>query len=269
MPSTLANLGSHVVASRSLLERRSVQISIAVAAIATLLSIVLAPQASPSTWDWVRIPIVGICGVIAVLAFATAQAPSTDTTTRQQRLIAAAVLFAIALVLNLTFSVGTAVIFSIGITVVALLAAANRDLRLSWTIAAALIALIPFWVWSALQAWTWGLFLLVPLAAIAVISDGHMRAAVGLTPDQDSPLSHRAHRLACWAGILGSALIAFAAGLLTDASNGVIALGAAGAIALIALEAGSRTPVDGTPRRSVALADAALLWVALCWIVSL
>ncbi len=269
MPPTFATVGRHIVASRTPLERRSVQVSIAVAAIATLLSVVLAPDTSPSNWDWIRIIVIGLCGVVAVLLFVVAQMDTSDDVARRQRLIAAAVPFAIALVLNLTFSVGTAIVFSLGITVVAMLAAANRDLRMSWVILAALIAVIPFWVWSALEAWTWGLFLLAPLAAIAVISDGHMRAATGVVPDQESPLSHRGHRLACWAGILGSALIATAVGFLTDASNGVVALGAVGAILLVALEAGATAPDGGDARRSVALADAALLWISLCWIVSL
>ena len=118
------------------------------------------------------------------------------------------------------------------------------------------VAAIPFWVWSALHAWTWMLLALVPLAAIGIVSDGHIRAAVAQPPEANAMLTPRGHRLAAWVGVLGSALIA-------------LALGAVGAMALIALEAGTSQDAPGGPRRSIVVVDAALLWVALCWIVSL
>ena len=269
MSFSVANLGTHMLAWRSLLARKPVQIAIAVATLAILLSIILAPDTSPTTWDWVRIIVIGVSGAAAILTFITARTESLDTQSRQQRLIAAAVFFGIALILNLTFSFGTTIIFSIGVTVLALIAASERDLRSSWMMTGALIALVPFWVWSALDAWTGGLLLLLPFATIAIISDGHMRAAVGLSEDRESLLSPRAHRLASWAGILGMALIVLITGLLTDASNGVVTLGAVGAMVLIAIEAGAPQSSGSGPRRAVAIADAALVWVALCWIVSL
>ncbi|MBA3276504.1 MAG: hypothetical protein H0T72_11985 [Chloroflexia bacterium] len=269
MPVSLAHVGQHLLAPRTLLRRRPVQIAIGVAAVATILAIVLAPETTPSTWDWVRILLIGLLGTGSVLMFVAAQPPAADAVERRARLLIAAALVTLALAINLTFTLGTALIFSIGFTVVVLIATENRDHRIPRLISGALIAGIPFWVWSALQAWTWGLLLLIPLAAIGVISDGHMRAAVASPEDADSLLTPRAHRLACWLGIFGSALIALVAGLLSDAANGVVALGAVGAIVLVGLEAG--TPLSAAPgaRTSLALAEAALLWVAICWIVSL
>jgi hypothetical protein len=269
MSISLPQLGRQVMASGSLLARRPVQIAIALAAIATLLSVVLAPEATPSTWDWVRIIIVGLLGACAVLSFAAAKASATDSEDGRQLLLISGVLVAIAIVLNLTFSIGTTVIFSVGITAVAILATEWRDRQTPWIVIGALIAAIPFWVWSALEAWTWLLVLLAPLAAIGVISDGHMRAAVATPPEANDPLSPRSHRLACWTGILVSALLALVAGMLTDAADGVVALGAVGAMLLVALEAGTTPDTTGSSRRSPLLADAALLWIALCWIVSL
>jgi len=236
-----------------------------VAAVTTLLSVVLAPDAAPSSWDWGRVLLIGFLGGVSILMFASAQMLAHDAIDRRPRLLMAAALVGLALLLNLTFTLGAALMFSLGFTVVALVATANATYRTTRTITGALIATIPLWVWSALEAWTWGLMLLIPLAFIGVVSDGHMRAALGLSPVGDSRLSPRAHRLACWLGILGSALIVLIFGLPGGASSGVVALGATGAIVLVGLEAG--TPPSA--QTSVAIADAALLWVALCWIVSL
>lgn len=265
MSVSLANVGSHLLASRSLLGRRQAQVGIAVSAVSIILSIVLAPGVAPTLWDWTRIVIIGVVGGGSILMFASAQVLATGAAERQPRLLLAAALVGLALLLNLTFSFGAALAFSLGFTTVAIIATADSAYRTTRTIAGALIATIPLWVWSALAAWTWELTLLAPLAAIGVISDGHMRTALGQVASQGSRLSPRAHRLACWLGILGSALIALIAGLPGDASNGVIALGAIGAILLVAIEAG--TPPSSPA--SIAIADAALLWVTFCWVVSL
>lgn len=269
MSDSLAGAGRHLMASRTLLQRRQVQVAIAIAAIATILSIVLAPDTSPSTWDWLRLVLIGFTGAASVLMFVSAQVLAAQPADRRPRLVIAGVLVAFALLLNLTFTLGTALVFSIGFTVIVLIATGDRAYRTTKIVASVLIATIPFWVWSALQAWTAGLLLLIPLAAIAVVSDGHIRAAAGLSPGHDSRLSLRAHRLASWLGILGSALIVMAIGLVTDASNGVVALAAAGAVVFVGLEAGSPRPSASTWTSSVSIVDAALLWITLCWIVSL
>lgn len=265
MSSSLANVGHHVLASRSLLRRRQARIGIAVAAGVTVLSVLLAPDANPATWDWLRILLIGILGGGALLMFTSAETLANGATERQPRLLIAAALVGLALLLNLTFTLGAALTYSVGLTLVALVATSPGTFRTTRTLSGTLIATIPLWVWCALEAWTWGLTLLIPLAFIGVVSAGHMRAALGLSPPGDSRLTPRAHRLACWLGILGSALIVLVIGLSSGASNGVVALGAAGAIALVGLEAG--TPPSA--QTSVAIADTALLWVALCWIVSL
>ncbi|MEJ7900931.1 MAG: hypothetical protein WKF63_03745 [Thermomicrobiales bacterium] len=265
-----ANVWHHLLASRTLLHRRQAQVAIGIAATATLVSVVLAPNTSPSTWDWIRIIVIGFIGASSVLMFTSAQLLPAESIERRPRLVIAGALVAVALLLNLTFTLGTALFFSIGFTVIVLIATSDRTFRTTKIIASALIATIPFWVWSALQAWTAGLLLLIPLAAIAVVSDGHMRAATSTPADNGSPLSPHGHRLACRLGILGSALIALIAGLLSDASNGVVALGAIGAIVLVGLEASSQLRAgSGSLTRSLAIVNVALLWVALCWIVSL
>ncbi len=270
MSVSLATVGRHVLASRPLLRHRQVQRAISIASIVTIVSILLAPNASPSAWDWFRILLVGALGVGSILMFVAALTHQTDVLDRRPRLGIAAALVVLALLVNLTFTLGTALIFSVGFTIIVVIATGDRSWRTTKVIASALIATIPFWIWSALQTWTWGLLLLIPLAGIGVISDGHMRAATSRHPDDDTQLTRRGRRLASWLGVLGSALIALLAAVASDASNGVAALGAVGAIAMVGLEAGSRQPSASAGWSSpVSIVDAALVWVALCWIVSL
>ena len=238
-------------------------------AFATILSVMLAPSGSPSVWDWTRLAFILAFGAGSVLLFTLAQRAHVEEADRQQRLIVAGVLVAATIALNLTFTLGSTLVFSIGITVVALLAGYDRSARAPRLIVAFLLAAIPIWVWSALQAWTWRLLLLFPLVAIAVIVRGHIRAATDSDAASGDPLSQRAHRLAAWAGMLGAALLIAIVGMLTTAATGAIAIGAIGLIALVALEAGTSSTARADRRWSIAIVDVAMVWIALCWIASL
>lgn len=266
---TSVNPGRHLRASRSLLGQRRVKSAFAASVLAAFLAVMLAPDSSPSAWDWTRLTLILALGAGSVLLFELAQGAHVEEADRQQRLIVAGVLVAATIALNLTFTLGATLIFSIGITILALLAGSDVSVRSRWPVLAVLLAAIPIWVWSALQAWTWRLLLLIPLVAITVIIRGHIRAATASDVAPGDPLSQRAHRLASWAGILGAAMLVAIAGMLTSASVGAIAIGALGAIALVALEAGTSGAARSDPRWSIALVDVAMVWVALSWIVSL
>ncbi len=268
MHMNVVSIGRQMLHVRLHLDRRPVQVALAVLAIATILSIVLAPDASVSAWDWTRLLVVAALGAYSVLIFAAASDSGTSAAERQSSLAGAGLLVAIALLLNLTFSFGTAVVFSIGITLVTLAAALDRADRSAWAMTGTLLVAVPWWVWSALDAWTWELLVLIPIAAIGIVSDGHMRAAAALPSTISSPLSARAHRFGSWLGVLGAALIALAFGLLTGVDRRILMLGVLGAVALVALDAVAPSS-PGSSRRSVNLIDTALVWLALCWIVSL
>ena len=266
MPLTVATIGQQMLTSRTLLERRPVQVALGVLAATTILSIALAPETDATTWDWVRLLAIAVLGALAVLVFASTTAARAED--RQEGLIGSGALVLVALILNLTFSLGTAIVFSIGISIVTLIAISGSDDRSAWAMTGAILVAIPSWTWSALEAWSWGLLLLVPLAAIGIVSDGHMRAAVALPETVTSPLTSRGHRLGGWLGVLGSALLVLGTALVTDADNAVAAVSAVGAIVFAGL--GFAAPsVTADARRAITLVDVALLWIALCWIVSL
>lgn len=261
-------------ASASLLRHRAVQICFSAAFVISILAAWFAPDTSTSFWDWVRILFLVGIGGLGLLMLLASREEHLQPADRQQRLIGAGVLVLIALLLNATFSFGTAVSFSIGFSLIAMFAFQDLRGRSPWLLCGLLGVIVPFWVWTALQAWHWGLLMLIPLAALAFVSDRHIRnAASSSGPDVSGPdtgdLTPRGHRLGSWLGILGSALLILLAGMLSEASNTWVALGAIGAVAVIALEAGLPKPDPEESRLSIYLCDAALGWIALCWMVSL
>lgn len=273
MPQALESLWQQVRISISLFRFRAVQLAGIVTFLIAVLAISLASDAAPSGWDWTRMLLILCTATIALLCFLAARDAGSASETQQQRLFAAAVLVTIALLLSVTFGLGSAITFSIGFTLMTLLAQAGKRGRSPWLLCGALVIIIPFWIWTALDAWHAGLLMLAPLGAIALISDSHMRDAV-LHEDSISQaattMSSRGHRLASWLGILASALLILIIGLPGDSSSGWLVMGAIGAIVCLALEAGlprmERFPVE---KRSVLFCDVALAWIAFCWLASL
>ncbi len=274
MPLALILAWKQVVVSLALLRQRAVRRGVAAALAISVLATWFAPDTSPSLFDWIRILVLVSVGALGLLMVVAARDQGAQPVERQQRLVGAGVLALIAILLNATFSIGTAISFSIGFSLIAVLAAEDDRVQSLWPLRGILSVLVPFWVWTALEAWDWGLLLLIPLAALAFISDRHIRdaaAARGLDPSTSAltPLSHRGHRLGSWLGLLGSALLILIGGLVSEASNTWGALGAIGAVSCIALEAGLPGSGMAAIRRSILLCDAGLAWIALCWMVSL
>lgn len=273
MPQALESIGQHIRISIALFRFRTVRLIGVTALLVTVLAIILAPDASPSGWDWARILLILATATIAMLCFLASRDTAMPPEVQRQQLFTAAILVTFALLLNVTFGLGTAIVFSTGFTSVALFAHVDDRGRSPWLLCGALGIIIPFWIWTALTAWHAGLLMLVPLGAIALISDGHMRDAM-LDDETASKapraMSPRGHRLASWLGILASALLLLIVGLPADSSPSWLVMGAIGAVICIALEAGlPRMTQVSMARRSVLLGDLALAWIAVCWLASL
>jgi len=274
MPLAIVMAWMQVIASASLLRHRAVQMCTVAALAISVLATWFAPDTSTSFGEWFRIILLVGVGTLGLLMLLAARDERVQPADRQQRLIGAGVLVLIAILLNVTFSIGTAISFSIGFSLIALFAIQDLRGRSPWLLCGLLCVIVPFWVWTALRAWHWGLLMLLPLAALAFISDRHIRDAAS-APERDpsmrgtNALTRRGYRLGSWLGILASALLILATGMLSDASNTWVAIGAIGAVTCIALEAGLPTAKTGGVRRSIYLCDMALAWIALCWMVSL
>lgn len=273
MSQVLASLWQQIRISVTLFRLRAVQRIGFAAFVITVCAVSLAPDAAPSGWDWTRIILIVCTATVALLCFLTSRDPGVPSGDQQLRLFATAVLVTLALLLNIVFGLGAAIAFSIGFTLIALLAQSETLGRTPWLLCGALCIVIPFWIWTALNAWHIGLLMLVPLGVIALISDAHMRDAAACRvpgPAPPSTMTARGHRLASRLGILAAAMLMLVAGLPGSGSSSWLAAGAAGAVIGVALEAGlPRTRGVSMGWRSVLLCDAALAWIAICWLASL
>lgn len=259
----------HAHAGRQVLTRRTVQVGAGIVAASLLLSILLAPNATANGWDWFRLWLSAACGGLAVLFLHLSQRNDAPRNDGQQQVLLAGVLVVIGFALNLTFSPAATGFYALGLIVAGYLTLVRQRAISGRDVGAIVATLVPFWVWSALDAWTSGLLLLLPLIAVGVIVDGHMRRAAddGSVPDSLTP---RGHRLAAWLGVLGSALVVALISLLTGHALAISALAGIGAIVLVALEAASPSAAEGSWRvSSVTIIDAAMAWIALCWLVGL
>lgn len=272
MPQVLESLWRQVRVSILLFRSGAVRLVGITALLITVLAIILAPGASPSGFDWTRMLVIFGTATLALLCFLASRETESPLESRRQRLFAAALLITCSLLLNMTFGLGTAITFSIGFTLVALLAQMDSHGKSPWILCGVLGIVIPFWIWTAFEAWHAGLLLLIPLAAMALVSDGHMRDAVldARTPPPSVAMSPRAHRLASWLGILASATLILISGLPGDNSSSWLVTGAVGAVICIGLQARlPRMQRGSTVQTAILLCDAALAWIAVCWLASL
>jgi len=269
MPPPLSGIWFQIIASVSLLRYRSVQWSVLAGFVTLWFVAMLAPVSTVTSWDWTRLLLIAILSTLSILSFAASRHLRISLETRRLRIIGASVLFVLALIVSLTFGIGSTAIFSLGFTCITLQAVHDRRSTTPWLLIASLGFFIPFWIWTALDAWTGGLLLLIPIAALALIGDQHMRESVTPVTRDGDPLSWRAHRFGSWIAILLAALLIVVVGLITGAAHGWASLGAIGAVALIALEAGYPRPENEPRRYAVLIGDVAFIWIAFCWLVSL
>jgi hypothetical protein len=271
MPTTLVLVWQQVLLSLGVLADRTARICAGTALGMLLISILTAPDADPGTWGWIGLLLVGALVVIAIVMLVASRQPRLTPADRQHRLTAAVTFGIVGLAVNLTFGLWSTILLALAMTLVARQATALKSGAFPWLLSATLVTLVPFWVWSALDAWHAGLLLLFPLAALAYLASGHMRDAYAdsAEPSGERLLSLRGHRMAAWMGILLGGLLVVLAGLIASASYPWIALGGISATIFVALEAGVPRPDDQPGRYAVAICDGAFLVAALCWLISL
>lgn len=274
MPTTLVLVWQQVLLSLGVLADRTARIGAGTALAMLLISILAAPDANPGTWSWIGLLLVGALVVVAIVMLVASRLPSLTSADRQHRLTAAVTFGIMGLAINLTFGLWSTILLALAMTLVARQATALKPGVFPWLLCATLVTLVPFWVWSALDAWHTGLLLLFPLAALAYLASGHIRDAYdddasGTAATCERLLSPRGHRMAAWMGILLGGLLVVLGGLLASASYPWIALGGILAAIFVALEAGVPRPDDQPGRYAGAICDGAFLVAALSWLISL
>ncbi len=245
--------------------RRILTGSHAAAAIAGLALVVTAgvihPGDNPGTWAWIRLLIAAVSAGIARAMIDSSRDSGPDRQDRFGHLVVAGVFLLLTVLLSATFTY-LAVVFAlmvIGLIVLHLNARGPTSLPVFWAL---LGILIPFWVWSAFDAWDRFLLMLMPLGLVGIISLEHaLRADL-----YNDPITER---YAAWIGIVGLAAIL----VITAMANAIdIAWIVAGAfltmvLAAVDLMPARRSLTDSIP--SLTLPTAALLVLMMTWLVAL
>lgn len=269
MPTTVVLVWNQVLLSLHVLRDRTAQACALTSLFMAIIAISSAPGADPGFWSWLVLLLIGALSMVAIITFVASRHPLAPPANRQHRVTAAFTLGVSALILNIFFGLASTILLGIGMVMLAWQAARIRPGTFPWLLCATLIILIPWWIWTALDAWDPGLFLLIPLAALAYLSGGHIREAYAEPDDEGRPLSTRGHRLGAWMSVLLGGILIVLAGLVGSSSYAWIALGGIVMAVSVAIEAGISRPEDQPGKYSAAITDGAFVIAAICWLISI
>lgn len=245
--------------------RRITNGSHALAAVAGLCLVVfaglIAPGESPGVWVWIRM-LLAACS--AGLALAVIDTSRTDASAAQHRsgsLLVAGVFLLVTIVLSATFTTLTVImaLLVLGLVLLHQNARGPSSLAVLWAL---LGILVPFWVWSAFDAWDRLLLLLIPLGVVGIISLEH-----ALRADLYNDVVRE--RFAAWLGILAMTAMLLIGSLTASIDAQWVVNGAIVTVLLAAadLVPARRSFADALP--SITLPAVALLVLMLTWLVAL
>lgn len=222
---------------------------------------IIAPGESPDWWAWTRLLVAAASAGIALAIIDVARSPGAVTHARSRYLLISAIFLLVTIILSATFTPLT-VLFAllvIGLVVLHLYARGPSSLLVFWAL---LGILIPFWVWSAFDAWDRLLLLLIPLGVIGLISLEHALRA-DLYGDSIS------ERYAAWLGIIGMTAVLLIASLIASIDGLWVAIGAGLTILLAGTDMAPQRRRFSEAVPSITLPAAALLALMLTWLVAL
>ncbi|MCA9832915.1 MAG: hypothetical protein KC435_03160 [Thermomicrobiales bacterium] len=141
-----------------------------------------------------------------------------------------------------------------------------RSLRVSRL---AMIAIVPWWVWIAADAWYWQLLMLVFMQILALVATAQLHDAGFWPEDTERIMSARAHRYAGWLVVALAGVLVVSIGWVADIGKPWLALAGVTLAAAIPLEAGfGATPGEGG-RRSSALVYTAFTIASISWLIGI
>lgn len=225
---------------------------------------IIAPGESPGIWIWVRLLVAACSAGIALAVIDVGRDAEPGAPTKTGQLLVAGVSLLVTILLSATFSTLTAIfgLVVIGLVLLRRYSHGPSSLALLWTL---LGVLIPFWVWSAFDAWDRLLLLLIPLGLVGIISLEHaLRADL-----YGSSGGSSRERYAAWVGVFGMAAALVVTGLSSSIATVWVAAGAALTVLLgvIDLMPARQNRTGSVP--SITLPAVALLALMLTWMVAL
>jgi len=135
--------------------------------------------------------------------------------------------------------------------------------------AALTVALVPWWVWMALDQWHWQLVVLVPLVGLGLVAVSHLLDTHAWPDDEERIMPARAHRAAAWLIIALSGIVLMLLGLMVDASQPFLALAGIVLALSIPLEAGFGSTSRNSAQQSVRIVVSAWLIAVACWLIGI
>lgn len=215
---------------------------------------IVAPGDGPGIWTWLR-----VLAIWLLIALPLGMIIEVGAGRRVASGVSPLVIWgalALAVLISLSFDVLATALTVLGV-VALLLAAPSAGHALTFWVAA--VTITPLWVWSALDAWDRWLLMLVPIAAIGLISLEHAVRAGHAGGDLSQSL-------AAWIGLLGigaaTLLVAVVGSIDPSWSTAAALATAALAVIDLALSRLPRARIPPVILPSVALATLALGWMA-------
>lgn len=270
MPSTAVLVLDQIIASLHVLRDRTARAAAITMLGMTIIAIATAPGVTASFWTWAALLVTGALTMTAIITFVASRERDIAEADRQHRITAAVTIGVIALVFNLFFSLSSTLLLGLGMITLARQALRVRPGIFPWLLCASLVILVPWWIWTALDAWDPGLFMLIPLAALAYLGGSHIRDAYAEHDEEDDrELSSRGHRIGAWIAMLLGGILVVVAGLVGESSYAWVSLGGITMAVAVAAEAGVSRPDDQPGKYAAAICDAAFVTAAICWLVSI
>ncbi len=135
--------------------------------------------------------------------------------------------------------------------------------------AALTVALVPWWVWMALDQWHWQLLVLLPLVGMGLIAVSHLLDTHAWPDDVKRIMPARAHRAAAWLIIALSGIGLMLLGLMADARRPFLALAGIVLALSVPLEAGFGSTSRRSAQQSIRIVVSAYLIAVACWLVAI
>jgi len=217
---------------------------------------IVAPGAGPGSWTWLR-----VLAIWLLLAFSLGTIVEVGTGRHTARAVSPLVVWGalgLAILIALTFDVLTLSLTVLG-TILLLLAAPTSNHALTFWIV--VVTVTPLWVWSAFEAWDRWLLMLVPIAAVGLVSLEHaVRAGHAGGSDTET--------MAAWIGLLALAATTVLVALLGPIDPSWSTAASLGVAILAAIDL-ARARLDTRRLSPVILPALALVLVAFGWMAAL
>jgi hypothetical protein len=217
----------------------------------------VAPGDAPGAWVWLRVLAIWLLAAVALGTIAGVGSGGRVARPTSPIFVWGALL--VAILISLSFDALTSALTVLGLILLLLTVPGGSGQPLAfWTVT---VTVTPLWVWSAFEAWDRWLLMLVPIAAIGLVSLEHAVRAGHAGGDL-------AQSMAAWIGLLALAGATLLTALLGPVDPTWVIAGAATVAALAAIDlALARLPASRLS--PVILPAVALVTLAFGWMAAL